>query len=124
MKTDQQLLEEYTELLNGEWQRESRRRSLNKAIEDNNKEDSKRLRVALRRLVRNTTWTIEKCSYWPLINHSNRPVTATMQGTVELYHFRENPRSLTTLEISFAPVDEERTLLYLESIINATKPEP
>ena len=122
MKTDQQLLEEYTELINDDWKKLDRKACIKTAIETNNKEDSKRLRVALRRLVRNTKWTIEKCAYWPLINHSTRPVTATMQGSVELYHFRENPRSLAILDVSFDPADEERTLLYLESIINATKP--
>lgn len=122
MKTDRQLLEEYTDPINDDWKKMERKARIKTAIETNNKEDSKRLRVALRRLVRNTKWTIERCSYWPNINHSTRPVTATMQGTVELYHFRENPRSLSKLEVSFAPTDEERTLLYLEAIINATKP--
>ena len=122
MKTDQQLLEEYTEIINDDWKKLNRRACIKTAIETNNKEDSKRLRVALRRLVRNTKWTIEKCAYWPLFNHSTRPVTATMRGSVELYHFRENPQSFAILDVSFDPADEERTLLYLESIINAKKP--
>jgi hypothetical protein len=122
MKTDQQLLDEYTQLLTGEHKRTVRQREILKEIEQNGKDDSKRLRVAIRRIVRDTKWTIEKCSYWPLINHSKRPVTATMQGTLELYHFRENPRGMTKLEINFNPSNEECTLLYVEGIINSTKP--
>lgn len=121
MKTDRQLLEEYTALMKGEYQRETRRREILKEIKANNREDSKRLRVALRRLVRNSEWTIEQCEYHPIIDHRPRPVTAHMIGTIELYHFRSSPKSLTKFNLSFSPIDEERTLLYLEAIINATK---
>ena len=122
MKTDQQLLEEYTELINAEWKNITRKDRIKKELEANAKEDTKRLRVAIRRLIRNTTWTLEHCAYWPLINHAERPVTSRLQGRLELYHFRENPRSLMKMEINFDPADEERTLLYLESIINSTNP--
>jgi hypothetical protein len=121
MKSNQELLEEYTSILNAEWQNNSRKNRIRKELESSAKEDSKRLRVAIRRLIRNTKWTLEKCSYWHLIHHGDRPVTAKLQGSVELFHFRENPRALTRIELSFDPTDEERTLLYLRSIIHTTK---
>jgi len=122
MKTEQQLLEEYTQLTKQDWKNLDRQRAIKTELDQIAKDDTKRLRVVIRRLIHNTTWTLEHAAYWALIGHGSNPVTCTMQGRVELYHFRENLRSLTKLEVNFAPADEERTLLYLEAVINATKP--
>lgn len=120
-KTNKELLDEYTHLQKDRWQRHHREFQIRKALEANAKDDTRRLRTALRRLIHNSSWTIESAHYWPLLNHAERPVKCTMRGRVELYHARENPRSLTKLEVNFSPSDEHRTLLYFAAIINATK---
>lgn len=121
MKTDKQLLVEYTKLMNSDWKSRSRQSQIREELASRAKGDTKRLRVAIRRLIRSTAWTLEDCHYWPLIDHGKRPVAATMHGRIELRHFRENPRSSNKMEVRFSPADEERTLRYLKAIIDATK---
>jgi len=87
METKDSILLAYTAIINDDWRKLTIKRKLIESLDEANKKDTRRIRSALSRIVKGTDWTIEQCKYWTMIDHSTRPVTSSIQGKIELYHF-------------------------------------
>lgn len=108
----------YTQATKEKWAATDRAEEALAALSAELKERSRALARAVDRRLRGTTFTREAAHYWPLIDHSARPMQAEALAEVRLTgHEKEGGR--VELRLAFTPEQEAVALARLGRMVRS-----
>ena len=116
--TKEEALRAYTHHLNLYWHNHHAMRKANDELDATVKDATKQLRAKLRDLVKGTKWHVREAKWWHLIDHSKKPVTTSMQGTIEIERLESD---LGTSILTFQFNDQSADFI-LSEIARITNP--
>ena len=116
--TKEEALKAYTHHLNLYWHNHHAMHKANEELDAIVKDATKQLKAKVRNLVKNTKWHVREAKWWHLIDHSKKPVTASMQGTIEIDRL-ESDLGTSILTFQFS---EESAAFILSEIKRITNP--
>jgi hypothetical protein len=118
MKSIEELCKEYTIACNDYWNAHREKHGIQTQMDALLIDRTKALKKNVRALVRNTQWHVDEAKYYSLINHANRPVTASIQGRIVLDRslFACGEKSRSELTFSFNADSEAFILSEIKRI--------
>jgi len=116
--TKEEALRAYTHHINLYWHNHHAMHKAKKEVDATVKNATTQLKAKVRNLVKGTKWHVKEAKWWHLIDHSRKPVTASVQGTIELDRL-ETGLGGSTLTFQFS---EESTAFILSEIKRITNP--
>ena len=105
-------LADYTAATLQGWTAQHRANAALEILKEELKHSSRALSAKVRRLVRSTEFDVIQCDYWPLIDHSKRPMVAQAMATIRLVGANKH-MGRVELEFQFTPEQEEFALARL-----------
>lgn len=105
-------LADYTAATQEGWNAHHRAEAALAILKEQLKHRSRALYAKVRRLVRATEFDVIQCDYWPLIDHSKRPMQAQAMATIRLVGGNKH-MGRVELHFQFTPEQEEFALARL-----------